>query len=121
MEHVTENLSTFARDDALTPQQEELIERCRDIIINTKAVACTGCSYCMECPSGVDIPKTFYIYNQYKLFHNANRLRKERKQLMEEGHWAERCVGCGACLPLCPQGIAIPDILAGIEEKCACI
>jgi predicted aldo/keto reductase-like oxidoreductase len=120
MEQVDENLDTFSRDDAiLTDAQRDFLGRCADMIMNAKAIPCTGCAYCMDCPSGVNIPLVFAKYNQYKLFHNSFRMFNDRQELIAKGAWADACVKCGVCVPLCPQGIDIPARLEEIEKETA--
>jgi predicted aldo/keto reductase-like oxidoreductase len=36
---------------------------------------CFGCKYCLPCPSGVDIPEVFSIYNDYLLYGDEKRSR----------------------------------------------
>lgn len=116
MEQVTENLETFSTAEPLTDEQNKMLAKCRDIIMNTKSIPCTGCRYCMDCPFGVDIPKAFSIYNEYELFKNAFRANNNYRMLRESGHSAELCEACGVCVPQCPQNIQIPDEMPKIHE-----
>ena len=38
-------------------------------------VQCTGCEYCMPCPSGVNIPGNFRVYNDYCMFGEEQHAR----------------------------------------------
>ena len=76
-------------------------------------VGCTGCRYCMPCPSGVDIPGVFRCYN-----HMYTESRKEGRHeyaqtigLAAEPGFGSRCVRCGRCEKLCPQVLPIRDLL----------
>ncbi len=73
-------------------------------------VGCTGCNYCMPCPQGVDIPGAFNAWNTCAA-HGKKASRSTYMQctiFRHEPASASQCIGCGACVPHCPQGIAIP-------------
>jgi len=119
MQQVKENLDTFSNaPDALTASQAAMLDKCREVWLSEKAVPCTGCRYCMDCPSGVEIPRTFAVYNEYKMFKNRFRANdRYNRGLVEKGQGADKCVNCGACVKQCPQGIAIPEELAKVHEE----
>ena len=70
------------------------------------------------CPAGVDIPKNFALYNQFKLDGRATHLLGTYDQLGTDRQ-ATQCVRCDACVPLCPQHIAIPDRLEEVARAVA--
>ncbi|MDR2932860.1 MAG: aldo/keto reductase, partial [Oscillospiraceae bacterium] len=115
MEQVAENLDTFDNVDGLTDAQAAFLDRCRDTIIGAKSIPCTGCRYCMDCPYGVDIPAVFSTYNEYMLFKNAFRAINNYAMITGRDAGADKCVACGACVPLCPQDIPIPDQMPEIH------
>lgn len=105
-------------------------------VINTLAetyrkkiiVPCTSCHYCMPCPSGVNIPQNFALLNnrsflrvgkfsgkivQWMVTRTYRRLAKNGRQLRDnkENGRASLCTRCNACIPKCPQKIAIPQEL----------
>jgi len=80
------------------------------------AVPCTGCRYCMECPAGVDIPRLFAMYNQYKASGVKWYYQFEYDLVFGRKKGAEHCTRCGACLPKCPQQIKIPDFLDEVAQ-----
>ena len=110
LEQVRDNLATVSSFQPLTQAEADAITRTRERILSIKTVPCTACRYCMDCSFGVDIPEVFGIYNRYKLFNDQFRTFADYREL--GGHTAESCVACGACAPMCPQSIAIPDRLA---------
>ena len=70
----------------LEDKESELVNRVRDLIKSKIKIGCTGCGYCMPCPSGVAIPDLFKLYNDvymldhlkvskifYKVFENGKR------------------------------------------------
>jgi len=78
--------------------------------INAKMkVGCTGCGYCMPCPSGVDIPGTFAAWNRKYSDGTFTALREYFMctALRKNSSAASNCTGCGKCEKHCPQGIAI--------------
>lgn len=111
MEMVKENLKTAeaATVGHFTPEDEALIEQVKEEIKKTVKVGCTGCSYCMPCPMGVDIPVTFRCYNEM-YSETKSGARKEYLQctvFRKNQSSASQCVGCGKCEQHCPQMIEI--------------
>ena len=71
----------------------------------------------MPCPAGVNIPENFRLWNQTaKTQNGASAWRPWHVNFGEEDK-AKNCVRCGRCVPLCPQGIPIPDDLARAQAE----
>ncbi|MCL2421149.1 MAG: aldo/keto reductase, partial [Defluviitaleaceae bacterium] len=118
MAQVEENIRTFAQSpEKLTADEAAMLDRARDIMLSIKTIPCTYCRYCMDCPTGVDIPRIFEVYNQYKLFPNEFRAGIGYGPLVRDGKGFDRCVKCGVCSPQCPQKIDIPASLALAHEE----
>ena len=80
------------------------------------AVPCSGCRYCMPCPAGVDIPKIFALYNNYKVIGGKWQFQCDYKAIPDSAK-AENCVNCTKCMEHCPQKIDIPGSLRKILEE----
>jgi uncharacterized protein len=98
---------------------DEVEKRYRELM-NT---GCTGCGYCLPCPSGVDIPTCFEVYDNLYLSRNENEgklIYAAKAGGIIRGDilgYASQCVQCGHCLEKCPQHIDIPTMLKAIAEK----
>jgi len=115
MEHLEDNIKTFSDFRPLTDADRKVLDRALVAYRKSLAVPCTDCRYCMPCPAGVEIPKIFGLYNQYKL--SGNRfLFVNNYGAIDEDSRADACVGCGKCLKACPQKIKIPDELKKIGD-----
>ncbi|MEI6385828.1 MAG: 4Fe-4S dicluster domain-containing protein, partial [Spirochaetota bacterium] len=69
-------------------------------------------AYCKPCPSGVDIPGVFGMWNTAVMYDDrAGRSGWYKSGLLHEGSAADQCTRCGECLDKCPQHIMIPDRL----------
>jgi len=111
----------------LTPHELETVEKLADVYRRRMAVPCTACRYCMPCPSGVDIPQNFAIWNNVSMEDggwNRWRIKRSYKKLartpakvnLEDPNGsAAVCTKCRKCVPKCPQGIDIPTELARCE------
>ena len=110
-------------------QPPPMLERARTAYMNTGAVPCTGCRYCMDCPTGVDIPRLFALYNEraatlglpvstlghYK-FDKNSRAFLEAYLALPDDIRAHHCVDCGRCRDLCPQDIPVADHMKKIAK-----
>ena len=65
--HIAENLKTCedALPGSMTEAELATVEEVTETYRRLIKVPCTGCSYCMPCPAGVNIPVCFSLYNEY--------------------------------------------------------
>jgi predicted aldo/keto reductase-like oxidoreductase len=93
----------------------DALQRAVAIIRELQKVNCTDCGYCMPCPEGVNIPRNFALCNDHYMVQDpAAKVRYQR--LLSDTAKASNCVQCGACEPLCPQGIHIMEELEHVDE-----
>ncbi len=116
MEQVKDNLKTAdkAHADSLTPQELSIVSNIRDSYNKRTKVGCTGCSYCMPCPAGVDIPENFSAYNEAFVYDDLPGMKKYYSRIDAKNR-ASACVKCGKCEKLCPQGIEIRNMLEEVN------
>lgn len=108
--HLEENAAVCASHlpCSLTPAEKQAIATVAELYSTRFQVPCTGCRYCMPCPSGVNIPAIFNIYNQFGLFGNKHWCTGMYNfALAATDERADKCVECGQCEEACPQQIAI--------------
>lgn len=117
MEQVQENLKTAdkAFENSLTPEDLEVVSDIRSSYNSRTKVGCTGCGYCMPCPSGVDIPENFSAYNEAFIYDELENKKKYYNR-MDVKSRASSCVKCGKCEKLCPQGIQIRSMLEEVNK-----
>lgn len=115
MGQVEDNLKTMSAFKPLTTPEREVLDRAKEAYLASGAIPCTGCRYCMDCPSGVDIPRVFSIYNHYKV-NQSEMAFKNNYRSLKESEQAHNCIACGECLEHCPQGIAIPERMAEVAK-----
>ena len=125
MEHLKDNLLTYCPLKPLSQAEMTYLEE--DIakqIVNYKTVPCNDCKYCMPCPYGVDIPAIFVHYNkclsanQVPMSKQTDTYAAARRAFLigydrsvPKLRQADHCIGCGQCVPHCPQRIKIPQEL----------
>jgi predicted aldo/keto reductase-like oxidoreductase len=109
-EQLAENLRTAEEGlpDSLSTEDLDLVERVRRVYRSRTVADCTGCRYCMPCPSGVDIPGCIRTLNDARLYDDVEGARSAYSKI---GGKASACTQCGSCEERCPQGIAVPDVL----------
>ncbi len=117
---VDENLriAASAQAESMTREELDMIDKVEITYRNLVKVGCTACQYCMPCPQGVDIPRNFSAYNEYHMFLESAAIKAGYQWFPAEAR-ADKCVECGVCVELCPQQIAIPEILAKVAATFA--
>lgn len=119
---LTENIITAesANPGSLTHDEMATMEQVKAAFSRLVKVPCTGCSYCMPCPFGVNIPQCFYFYNQFHMMKNRVITRGFYGMQLMGGMGpsadAGLCRQCGKCISACPQKIAIPDELKKVSK-----
>ena len=114
MEQVIENINSanYAKEGFFTDSEMFVIKDVTDIFKKRVKIGCTSCAYCMPCPQGVNIPGCFDFYNNFQMFgkeENYHRFLKPEQR-------ASACTECGSCLDLCPQSLAIPDLMRDVKD-----
>jgi len=123
--HIEENLKIAdeAYPDSLKEDELQLVKRVGQKYRELMKTGCTGCRYCTPCPSGVDIPGCFEIYDNFYLSGNE----KEAKLMYaakpggiirgDVTGYASQCVQCGECIEKCPQHLDIPTLLEAVAKE----
>lgn len=109
LDQLKDNIRIFesAPSNCMTPDELDITRRVREFYESRTKVGCTGCSYCMPCPSGVSIPDVFHLYNNASIFDAYKESSAHYNHLIKAGKDASNCKECGRCQELCPQGIEI--------------
>lgn len=117
-EQVKENIEIADRAfvGCLSGQDLETIEQAINAYLSLKSIDCTNCKYCLPCPSNVNIPWNFAIYNESKMYNLAEERRKlyHREDKMPEN--ASNCIKCGICETKCPQHLKIRALLEEVNN-----
>ncbi len=129
MEHLQDNLRTFAPLEALTDADREFLERTAQTMLRYPTIPCNDCKYCMPCPYGLDIPGILLHYNKCvnegdvpASAQDAGYRRARRAFLVGYGRaveperQADHCIGCNRCVHHCPQNIDIPRQMRRIDR-----
>ncbi len=121
-DHLKENLRIAgeAEPESLSEKEMQLVGRVAEKYQSLMKVPCTGCRYCMPCPSGVDIPSCFEIYNHLHVF--GDKMNAKAFYLVRVGgvggtwvaSYASQCEDCGSCAEACPQHLPIPELLRDV-------
>lgn len=116
MQQLKENIASAGRSDVshMSDQERAVVAQVREAYKELCPIPCTNCKYCMPCPSGVDIPGNFAIYNNAVMYNEADAQRR-RYGRMDEAKRASQCVQCRQCEELCPQEIEISQWMPEVD------
>ncbi|MDR0424508.1 MAG: aldo/keto reductase [Clostridiales Family XIII bacterium] len=114
MEQLDENLRILSDADAgcLTDGERALIGEVAEAYNRITPYSCTGCQYCMPCPSGVDIPECLQYRNDWEVYSHNEKMRELFNMWFAQEHRPSNCVECGACEGQCPQTLPIMKALS---------
>jgi predicted aldo/keto reductase-like oxidoreductase len=111
LDQVQDNLDTLNYFLPLNKTEYSAIETVADILRHRVKNGCTGCSYCMPCPAGVDIPRSFSLWNDYGRYENRGEMKWQWTFNFDEAKKAKNCIECGQCEESCPQKLSIRNDL----------
>ena len=113
-EQMADNLATFAKQDALSGEETNLLLSIAQSMMDI--IPCTGCRYCCEgCPKGLDIPALLAVFNELRVSPTVNAAM--RVEFLPEEKKPTVCIACGKCARSCPQNIDIPGELKKLAQK----
>ena len=108
---VEENAKIASITGTLTSQEIKKIDGMLEENKKLADLYCTGCNYCMPCPSGINIPHVFSLMNYNRIYglkeHASTEYAKLKTEGNDHGNNASYCVECGACESKCPQHLKI--------------
>lgn len=118
MEQVLDNTSYMADFVPMNDEEQALVDKAAEMIKDSIAIPCTGCSYCTEgCPRSIVIPDQFSIYNKSKRGEIADaEALSEYQKLTESSGKASECLACGQCEAACPQHLEIINYLKDVAK-----
>lgn len=116
-EQVEDNLKTFDHFEVLSEKEQDTVKRVVDTLKGRVQNGCTGCRYCMPCPSGVDIPGSFRIWNDYHIYQIYSFVQNRWEKELSADAKPENCLECGACEEQCPQKISIREHLKRVQAE----
>lgn len=121
MDMLKENIriASEAKIGELGEKEFSMYEKVKAAINEKIKVPCTGCSYCMPCPKGVDIPGSFRCLNVsysdgygngFREYFMCTTMRAKKSN-------ASLCAECGKCEAHCPQSIPIRKELKQVKRR----
>lgn len=116
-EQLAQNIATFAEAKPLNENELAQLSEIADEMIAAKAVPCTACRYCVDhCPMSLDIPELIKRYNEGARTEGGT-ISSAALDGIDADKYPLSCIGCRSCEELCPQGIAIADVMSDFASK----
>jgi len=122
MEQLKENIGIVNDSPvgSLSEEERAVYTQAYKAVSEAYKVPCTGCSYCMPCPQGVNIPGCFSGYNMSYVLGYFSGIQGYINSTLGIGSTTagpRKCTKCGVCLKKCPQSIDIPNRLKDVRKR----
>ncbi len=116
-EQLQQNIQTFEEDKPLTAEEISVLLSIGKDMTSKKTLPCTACRYCTtHCPQELDIPRLIELYNEYT-YSDGGFIAPMVIGTFQDSKKPSACIGCRACEAVCPQQIAISDMMADFADK----
>ena len=117
LEQVKENVESADNSGVgnLSAREKEIVAEAAAKYDELVPVNCTGCGYCVPCPTGVKIPEIFALYNEAEIF-DLEAEKQEEYSHIGESEQASACVECGQCEEICPQNLNVIELLTAADD-----
>lgn len=120
MEQLEDNIGYMEEFRPLNKEEYEIVDKVVNIINDSIAIPCTGCSYCTDgCPKNIAIPKYFSLYNAEMQERKDKAFTAQGtyyKNYIREYGKASDCIKCRKCEKACPQHIKITEELERVAK-----
>jgi predicted aldo/keto reductase-like oxidoreductase len=119
MSQLVENIK-IAEDayaGSLSEEELKLVRKVRESYRRMLKIDCTGCAYCMPCPSGVNVPLNLSLYNDMFMFKDSEVNLHIYNHMISPEQRASNCSECGECEEQCPQHISIREELKNVHKR----
>ncbi len=125
-----EDITAMSLGTGFSEQETKVWQQALQSYLANQRIHCVDCKQCLPCPYGINIPENFMIHNALiddDMLPNAYgdtstdgfavRAKEFSRRIgaLDHRQSAFFCIGCGKCVPRCPQGIAIPRQMAHIS------
>lgn len=109
LSQLEENIKIFNDEslNELSDRESNLINDISDEYNSLIKYSCTGCNYCMPCPSRLEIPRILRYLNDWEVYEQNPSTKLEYTTWIAPGTHASDCIGCKECESKCPQGLPI--------------
>ncbi len=107
-----ENIATYEQEKPLSTEEMQTLFAIAKEMTSKNTLPCTACRYCTtHCPQGLDIPWMIELYNEH-VYSGGGFIAPMALGGLEDAKKPSACIGCRACEAVCPQTIAISEMMA---------
>ena len=117
-EQMADNCATMADFKPLTAEEQELLGQAAESFRKLATVPCTACRYCEKgCPKMIHLPDIIQCLNHAKVYGDVGDMKERYAALAADGGKASECIACGQCEDVCPQHIALIEVMKEAAAK----
>lgn len=115
---VNKNIEVVSDFNCLMKDELETID---EALVNLKKFSdlyCTGCKYCIDCPSNIQIHHLFQLYTYYNVYGLEEYAKIAYDKYYKDNTKGQisNCQECGLCESVCPQKLNIIKELKKVHQ-----